>query len=414
MAHPAWADSVDSMVAREPELQANAARAQVRTLRESDPYAPLGLRAGTFEFRPSLEIAAVGSTNPGQASGEARPAAGVRLAPELEIKSAWPRHSFWLKASGERIDYADGPELTALEGTLDSRLMLDIRRNTTAELLMSAAQWQSTPASSEVPDDAAGKRTDDEITLGAGVSRTGSWLEGRLRTALSRLVYGDVELSDGSTEDNGDRNYVEASAAARLTAGSSAEIRPLVELAISQRLHDEKLDRNGVERNSLGIAVRAGAEFAADGLWSGAAGLEYDFRHFTESEFADYSAIGVFAEMEWRPSAVTRVTLTAETGFEESATAGVSGYRTQEAEIDLVHAFRENITLTLSASLDYSAAQGASSSKSLAMEAGGEIAYALNRALSLTASYGHMRYIALAEEGDYAETEITAGMRISR
>jgi hypothetical protein len=337
----------------------------------------------------------------------------MRLAPELELKSAWPRHSFWLKASGERTDYADAPELAALEGTLDSRLMLDIRRNTTAELLLSATQLQSTSASSEVPDDAAGKRTDDEIMLGAGVSRTGGRLEGRLRTALSRLVYGDVELSDGSTEDNGDRNYVEGSAAVRLTAGSSAEIRPLVELAISQRLHDEKLDRNGVKRNSQSVAVRAGAEFAADGLWSGTIGLEYDFRHFAETEFADFSGIGVFAEMEWRPSAITRVKLTAETGFEESASAGVSGYRTQDAEIDFIHAFRDNITLTLSASLDYSAAQGASS-RSLAVEAGGEIAYALNRALSLTASYGHMRYVALAEDGDYEETEITAGLRISR
>src|SRR5215208_1771273 len=117
----------------------------------SEPYAPLALRAGVFDFHPALEVEAVYSDNPGQISSDRRPAAGIRLAPELELKSDWVRHEFRFKASGERIDYADQPEQTTMDGTVEGRLKLDIRRNTTAEVTMTASQSQATSSSSEVP-----------------------------------------------------------------------------------------------------------------------------------------------------------------------------------------------------------------------------------------------------------------------
>jgi hypothetical protein len=91
---------------------------------------------------------------------------------------------------------------------------------------MTAAQLQTTSGSSEVPDDATGKRNDYEFTLTAAASRDAGQLAGTIRTGLSRFVYGDVELLDGSTEDNGDRNYIEASAALRVMQAGTV-LRPL-------------------------------------------------------------------------------------------------------------------------------------------------------------------------------------------
>src|SRR6185503_8540125 len=127
---------------------------------DSEPYAPLALRAGVFDFHPAIEMEAVYSDNPGQISSGARPAAGIRLAPELALKSDWVRHAFRLKASGERIDYADQPEQATMEGEVESSLIVDIRRNTTAEVTLAAAKSQTNSGSSEVPDNAAAKRND--------------------------------------------------------------------------------------------------------------------------------------------------------------------------------------------------------------------------------------------------------------
>ena len=389
-----------------------SAAAPVRAQSLSEPYAPLALRAGVFDFHPALAVEAIYSDNPGQLSSDTRPAAGLRLAPELELKSDWVRHEFRFKASGERIDYADQPEQTTMDGTVESSLKLDIRRNTSAEVTMTAAQSQTTSGSSEVPDDAAGKRNDYEFTLTAAASRDAGQLAGTIRTELSRFVYGDVELLDGSTENNGDRNYIEASAALRVMQGRAA-LRPFVDVEISPRLHDAKRDRNGLRRDSFGVTLKAGGEIDASEVWSGATGLQYDLRNYQDDTLEDFSGGGVFAALAWRPSRLTTVSLLAESGFEESANDGVSGNHTQSAEITIAHALRENLTLELSGAADYSAALG-SAARSVTLEAGGELSYALNRVLSVTASYQHTRYMSFLDSGDYRETQIGAGLKISR
>ena len=389
-----------------------SAAAPVRGQSLSEPYAPLALRAGVFDFHPALAVAAIYSDNPGQLSSDARPAAGIRLTPELELKSDWVRHEFRLKAWGERIDYADQPDQTTMDGTVESSLKLDIRRNTTAEVTMTAAQSQTTSGSSEVPDDAAAKRNDYEFTLAAAASRDPGQIAGTIRTELSRFLYGDVELLDGSTEDNGDRNYIEASAAVRVMQGRAA-LRPFVDVEISPRLHDAKTDRYGLRRDSFGVTLKAGGEIDAGELWSGAAGLQYDFRNYQDDTLEDFSGAGVFAALAWRPSRLTTVSLVAESGFDESANDGVSGNHTQSAEITVAHALRENLVLELSGAADYSAALG-SDARSVTLEAGGELSYALNRVLSLTASYQHTRYMSFSDSGDYRETEVGAGLKISR
>src|SRR5688500_6355414 len=117
---PACGETRDSMaaVAELRDFEVSEAKPAARMDRSNEPYAPLGLRAGVFDFRPSLEIAAVISDNPGQLSADARSAAGGRLTPELELKSDWVRHGFHLKASGERSDYVDQPELATMEGQI--------------------------------------------------------------------------------------------------------------------------------------------------------------------------------------------------------------------------------------------------------------------------------------------------------
>jgi hypothetical protein len=67
----------------------------------------------------------------------------------------------------------------------------------------------------------------------------------------------------------------------------------------------------------------------------------------------------------------------------------------------------------LSGSAEYSAALG-SDARSVTLDAGAELSYALNRVLSLTASYQHTRYMSFSDSGDYEETEVGGGLKISR
>jgi hypothetical protein len=161
------------------------------------------------------------------------------------------------------------------------------------------------------------------------------------------------------------------------------------------------------------VTLKAGGEIDASEVWSGATGLQYDFRNYQDETLEDFSGGGVFAALAWRPSRLTTVSLLAESGFEESANDGVSGNHTQSAEITIAHALRENLTLELSGAADYSAALG-SAARSVTLAAESELSYALNRVLSVTASYQHTRYMSFSDSGDYRETQIGAGLKFSR
>ena len=64
-----------------------------RSAAEVDPYAPLGVRAGSFLLRPSLEQDVGYDTNPNRLSGQQKGSVEFRTEGALAVASDWERHS---------------------------------------------------------------------------------------------------------------------------------------------------------------------------------------------------------------------------------------------------------------------------------------------------------------------------------
>jgi hypothetical protein len=56
-------------------------------------------------------------------------------------------------------------------------------------------------------------------------------------------------------------------------------LKPFVELTYAPRFHDEKLDRNGLRRNSQGLTASVGVALDHGPIWSGDAALVYSVRN---------------------------------------------------------------------------------------------------------------------------------------
>ena len=71
---------------------------------EEDPFAPLGIRAGAFTFRPAVEFTAGYDSNPDRTGGGSGSSYLV-VAPELQVKSDWSRHELAADIHGSYSQY---------------------------------------------------------------------------------------------------------------------------------------------------------------------------------------------------------------------------------------------------------------------------------------------------------------------
>ena len=98
---------------------------------QGDPYAPLGMRAGSFLLYPAVELSAGYNSNP-EAVPRGPSSSLFVVAPELQVQSDWSRHSLTANIQGTYDEYgADlSPSLNRpyFDSTIDGRI--DVLRNT--------------------------------------------------------------------------------------------------------------------------------------------------------------------------------------------------------------------------------------------------------------------------------------------
>ena len=310
---------------------------------DDDPYAPLGIAVGSMTAFPALTLGSIVRDDV-ERSNDGSKAAGVRLAPKLDVESEWPRHRFRFAAAGEGVFYPGQSGDGEIVGRTDSSLRLDIRRGTEAEFTFAATRTEVPAGFDEVPGDAERARIDRSIDGGVELTHAPGLIRLYAKAAVERQLFGDVALSTGGSEDNGDRDYAKYHQG--VEAGyEGGGLRPFVGITARQRIHDSHRDRSGLERDSRGIGLHGGLALPPAGPWSGRVALSYDWVDYQDDALPDYSGPGLDAELNWRPSLLTLISVRLASDFAESADVGTSGYRTRSLDATVRHDIRENLTL---------------------------------------------------------------------
>ncbi len=374
------------------------------------PYEPLGLRVGAFRAYPSVAVTGVVTDNVRQTRSSRESDVGLRIAPELRLQSDWVRHSYSLNANGDLIFFADNSDFDELSANVTGDLRLDVRRSTTWETTGTYSLSQTSPSSSEVPDAASGRRTDQEFGLTTRLTHRAGRLAARISAGVRYLLFDDVSLAGGGTEDNSDRNYLEPTAELRLTYERSPAIRPFAEVRYQPRIHDRSVDRSGLRRDSHGGTLAAGVEFDLSPIWSGEIAVRYDIRDFEDSSLGTVHSGGVDARVVWRPSQLTTVRWNASSELDESASSGVSAVRSYSGTLEIEHALRENVIFTGSSGLGFDDRIGTDRDE-LRFDAGLAVSYLLSREAEVLARYDFTRFDTLKSNSDYYENRVSAGFR---
>jgi hypothetical protein len=306
---------------------------------EADPYDALGIRVGTFIFKPAIDVTSGYDTNPARVP-DGRASWFYTIGPELSVRSDWERHQLNADLHSSFIEYPDVrlANRPNVDAKVDGRI--DMTRNT--EINLEARYLLSTdyPGSPNLPVGIARLPIFEAVGGTAGVTQRFNRLEVSLKGGVDRYEYQDSQLLDGTSFSNKDRDYIQYAAALRGSYEVTPGIKPFAELVADTRIHDLEVDRSGNRRDSVGFIPNIGGTFELTRKLTGEIAVGYIDRVYEDPLLPDVRGLIVNGSLVWTATALTSVKLAAKSTVDESVVPGISGILRRDIGIEVNHSFR--------------------------------------------------------------------------
>jgi hypothetical protein len=316
-------------------------------LGEGDPYAPIGIRGGSFMFFPSVELSAGGVTNAQHIPGGGS-SANFIVAPELQVQSDWSRHSLTADLRGSYTDYTNDtfqPSLNApyFNSIIDGRI--DVNRDTQVMLENRVLVTTQNPGN---PNLAAGLASLPIVTTvggTVGIAETFNRLLVSIKGLFDRSTYQDSKLTDGEISSNTDQDMNQYAAVARVGYEIDPGLKPFVEMQEDERIHDEEFDRNGQDRDSVGTSVKLGATVNISSTLTGEIAFGYMHREYQDPNLPSINGPTLDGTLTWQITPLTTAKFTATSVANESILEDVSGSLSRDINVEVDHALRRWLVL---------------------------------------------------------------------
>jgi len=308
----------------------------------ADPYAALGIKAGSFLILPSLELSAGYDNNPSHAPGG--PGSSTFLVtPELQVHSDWSRHSFTADITGSYYwfgnDSAFTPSLDRpyLNSKLDGRI--DVTRQTQILLEQRVIVSTDNPGSPNIQAGLATLPIDTTVGGTLGVAQQFNRLDVSLRGTLDRSMYSNADLTNGESANFDWRAFDQYAGILRVGYEIDPGIKPFLEVSEDTRIHDSPVDIFGENRNSTGTSAKVGGAFNLFGSLTGEMAVGYMERDYI-APLPNISGVTLDGSLIWQASALTTAKFTAASTVNEAILQGVSGAFSRDFNVQVDHAFR--------------------------------------------------------------------------
>jgi hypothetical protein len=318
-----------------------------RPVVDDKPFDPTGIAAGAFRLRPAIEVSAGYDTNPARTSAGGGASDLAVVAPELQLNSNWSRHELTANLRGSFTTYGAQPsqDRPTFDGKVDGRI--DVTRNTRVDLESRLLVATDNPGSPNIQTGLARLPVLADVGGTVGLGQRFNRLDVAVKGLIDRTSYQQSLFTDGTVGSNDDRNFDQLGTQLRAEYEVTPGVKPFVELDADRRRHDLTLDRSGFARDSDGRAARLGSTFELSRILTGQVAFGHLRRSYVDPRLPDLSGPTFDASLIWLASALTTVKLTAITTANETTLAGVSGAFTHEVGLEVDHAFRTWLELTL-------------------------------------------------------------------
>jgi hypothetical protein len=322
---------------------------------DDDPFGAVGDYAGSFLIKSAVEISGGYDTNPGRTFVPKGSPFWV-VAPEFLAVSDWERHALVADLRGSFTGYTntfppvdgvvssaptnvDRPDFT---GHVDGRL--DVSRDTRllGELRLRVAT--DNPGSPNVQAGLA--RFPNYATLGGtfGFDQNFNRLQVSGGATVDRTDYQWSKLTDGTSTSNDDRNFTQYGGVGRVSYDLTPGVKPFVEGEADNRVHDQRLDRNGYARDSTGGYIKGGSSFELSRILFGQISIGYAARDYVDTRLERLQGLLVSSSLIWNATPLTTARFISDTQIAETTLAGTSGVLIHTYTFEVDHDFRRWLT----------------------------------------------------------------------
>ncbi|MEZ5871090.1 MAG: outer membrane beta-barrel protein [Nitratireductor sp.] len=405
---------VDPINTATPDSRANVRAAPVEAgnlvVPEDEPYLPQGFRAGTWSIFTRVEQALGYTTNTTSSAG-GNGGLFSQTDATFRAQSDWSRHQAGLEATA--TIRRSGDEDTIPDLSVKGNVRLDLVDGFAATASGGYRYTTEALTSNSLGSTVSERPGVHSLTGSAQVERSGGKLDIALRGSLERTLYNDATLSGGGILSQSDRNNTLYQVSARAAYGSTDALKPFVQAGIGWRVHDEKTDRNGEERDSVIYDLRTGLQVDLGPKLKGEVSVGYLSEDFSDANIDSLSGMSLNAGIDWSPVRETQIRLSAATTFGGSTTAGDNGSINQNVSLEGKRRVRDNLELNAKASIDV-ARYGTSGGMDVAYTTGAGLEYWISRFLSVTADVEHQQFNSATAGNSWDATSFRLGVAVQR
>lgn len=403
-------DDLDQRV--DPRAERAAAIETLAQQADDNPYAPLGLRLGSFIVTPTLESGITWTSN---ANYEPQPQSAVLSETTLRLNavSDWSSNLATFNAFGTFRKSILGAELdekpAGIDGTLQWDLGNDYQALATLGYLMAPES-----ASSPVTIEGTAERPIRQTLAGSlGVEKDIGKFRFSLTGAAERDWYGNAQLSTGEELSQQDRNSTLGTLALRGGYEISPAVTPFVEAQVGRRIYEQPVDDAGYERSGNLLGLRAGVELDLGEKLSGEFSAGWIEETFDDPRLAPITGPSVSAELAWSPLRGTTVGLIGETTIEGATTPGESGSILYAGLLSVERQMRANLTGNVAFGVGYRDYTGVDGDDVIFSAETG-LTYWFNRYAGLTGRLRHEQQTSSLPDRDYKVNSVFLGVRLQR
>ncbi|TCS00749.1 outer membrane beta-barrel protein [Rhizobium sp. BK418] len=394
---------------REPRLDETPARKMLESVStEQTPGIPLG----SFVLRPSVtqtinsEITKDGGTK--KSRGFLETDMGATLT------SDWSRHQLTVTSEGawQKNISGEGEEQPSFK--IDGDLRLDLTRDTVGHIIGGYNFYREDTDDPDAITNADQQSDVQEFTGGASIEHDFGILRGTAAVAVSRSIYSDAKLSNGTTVSMSDRNQTTGTVRGRIGYELSPALIPFIEASVGKTNYDERTDSAGYQRSGDSYGAKGGVQVDMGEKLRGEVAVGYATAEFDDSRLQSIDTATVDASLLWSPIRGTNVNLDLQTSIQPSTAAGESGYVSHQLTTTVDHQLRDNLVTTVIGGVTLrNYPSGSTISDETVYTASTGLTWNINRYLDFTSTLGYE--LTSREEGDDSQQwRAGVGLKLKR
>lgn len=314
---------------------------------EEDAFAPIGIRTPGLLWRPSIETG-FGFTSNMEGAAGGKSGALATISPSLDVTSDWSRHSFGLALRGSYSAYPTARDLNRPAGSAVATGRVDLSEGMRIDLKGGYSTSREAASSAENPAGTVVPSTVQGLTASAAFTRDIGLFAVTLRTDIANTTYSGGTLSGGGAiASASQRDNTTTDAAFRVGYAMSEAIKPFVEVLGTHRAY-----RNAAVasiRDANGYGLRGGLDLDFGPILGGDIAVGWSSEKPVSATLRELSGATVDASLVWSPTRLTKVQVTARTGFDPTTLAGSPGSITRSAAVTVSQSVRRDLTAEVGA-----------------------------------------------------------------